>query len=258
MKRLRLHLELNRGRHGMPLAKLAALQLDLLAFLSSLSSDLHLPIADDLWLADNFKNGSLLYDVEASIDLDEYPLSLAQDTVEALLAGRPNDLTVSLNAKTQARFDKIWLHLDADEIARIGVYRTQSEPSLFELRRSSSPQLVGGLIDRGEYGEIQGEVHSLIKGVKEPYIVIRELSTNEKVNCFFKKPQYKAIVDLLEDQQAIVFVEGWLRLDPETQFVKRVQVEEFRPAPDFSLDAYKRMLGSMPDYVVEQLDEDVA
>ena len=116
--------------------------------------------------------------------------------------------------------------------------------------------LVGGLIDRNEYGEIQGVVRSFINGVKAPYIVIRELSTNEKVNCFFRPDQYQAMVELLEDQQAVVFVEGSLRLDPETQFVKRVQVEDFRPAPEFSLQRYQQALGSVPDYMVESIEAD--
>jgi len=257
MKRFRIHLELNRGRHGVPLAKLAAVQQDLLKFLNSLSADLQLHVDDDQWLADRFENGSYLCDIELSEDLAAAELGQLQDTFEALLQSKATERTLRLSTTTRARFVKIWSHLDADEIALMGVYRDDAvAPELFELRQLTGLNLVGGLIDRNEYGEIQGVVHSFITGVEKPYIVIRELSTNEKVNCFFRPDQYQAMVELLKDRRAVVFVEGWLRLDPETQFVKRIQVEYFRPAPEFSLQRYQQALGSMPDYVVESIEED--
>jgi len=101
---------------------------------------------------------------------------------------------------------------------------------------------------RESFGEIQGIVHAFFKETEKPYLKVRELSTKQLVNCYFPPAMYRHAVKVLEDQEAVVFVEGWVKEDPETGFVTEIAVTDFRPAPEFSIQAFRDAIGSIPDY----------
>ena len=254
MKKFKLRLEFNRGRHGIPLGKLANIGGDFLAFLNSFASDLGVKAEKSDWYASNFQNGSLFYDVELQTECAPHEIEQMQSIFKDIVT--PQNLAqpalMRISDTTQSKFAKAFAHLDADEFAFIGLIQDDAiAPEMRAIRQAPKPNLVDGLIDRQEYGEIQGVVHSFVKGAEPPYLEIRELSTNELVKCYFKRGQYKAAVELLTESDAVVFVEGWLRLHPDTQFVKRIEVEDFRPAPDFLIDKHRAALGSMPDFEVD-------
>jgi hypothetical protein len=61
MKSPRIRLQLRKGMHGISLSQLADVARETTKFLISLSVDIG--DADSGWVADNFENGSLMFDV---------------------------------------------------------------------------------------------------------------------------------------------------------------------------------------------------
>ena len=59
---------------------------------------------------------------------------------------------------------------------------------------------------------------------------------------------YQAAIEVLADPDAVVFVEGWVKENPDTGFVTEIEVADFRLAPEFSVESYQAMLGTMPDF----------
>lgn len=258
MSIITIRLRLNPGRIGMPLDKLARICGDFVGLLDSLAQDLGAPKGKHVWRAANFQNKSVQLDVDGGAELSGLEDNDFERSFSIL--GEPENasdpLSLRLSHTTRARFCKTFSHLDADEVAFVGIVKGSQEPEMLSILQTSSPRLVDGMIDRNEYGEIQGSVHSLVKGAPEPYLEVRELSTKSLVKCFFKPEQYQKAVELLEDSDAIVFVEGWLRLDPETEHVKRIQVEGFRLVPAFDLDGFRASYGSIPDFELAPFDGD--
>lgn len=254
MDTIRVRVELNKGRVGMPLGKLAMICTDLVAFLNLLSSDIGVGTEKNDWLAERFENASVDFDIRLGKAVSFEQAAFANRALATCFGSGSDDwASLRLRPDTKAKFIQTFSHLDVDETAKIGLYNPAADDALhwFEIPHQSNPDLVDGLIDRGEYGEIQGTVHSLVKEGPKPYLKVRELSCGELVKCYFSKPMYKVAHELLADSDAVIFVEGWLRLDPATLNVSRISVEGFRLAPNFDLANYQQMRGSMPDFLPE-------
>lgn len=261
MGTLRIRIELNKGRVGMPLGKLTHVCHETTCFLAMLCSDLGLPAPKESWLAQEFEN--------ASVDFDLcYPEALTDDLAELgrralrMVFGEAHDdtaLALRIGSETRRQYRRIGAALDIDEVAHFGVYRDgEARPQhWFELVHTSEVKNADGLIDRNTYGEVQGVVNAFFKEHKPPYLRIRELATNELVRCYFQPDKYQAAVELLEDRDAVVFIEGWLKEDAVSGQTREIRVEDFRPAPDFDLALYERTLGSIPDYTGSMSSEDV-
>ena len=238
----------------MPLGKLAMICTDLVAFLNLLSSDIGIGTEKNDWLAERFENASVDFDIRLGKAVSFEQAAFANRALATCFRSGADDwASLRLRPETKAKFVQAFSHLDVDEIANVGLYNylANDVPHWFEIPRQSNPDLVDGLLDRGEYGEIQGTVHSLVKEGPKPYLKVRELSSGELVKCYFSKPMYKVAHELLADSDAVIFVEGWLRLDPATLNVSRISVEGFRLAPNFDLANYQQMRGSMPDFLAE-------
>jgi len=61
MSGISLKIQLNKGRHGIAMQKLAQIAEETEKFLESLAEDLHLNKTE--WIAENFENGSLVFEV---------------------------------------------------------------------------------------------------------------------------------------------------------------------------------------------------
>ncbi len=251
MSTLRLRVELNKGRVGMPLTKLARVCSETTLFLDMLSEDIGLPVSHAGWLAQEFENASVDFDLRHPEQMTEGLAELGRHALRMVFAYAHDDaeLALRIRSETRRQYRRIGSALDTDEVARFGVYRDNEESPehWFELEHTSDVEVAGALIDRNAYGEVQGVVNAFFKE-HAPYLRIRELATGELVKCFFRPEMYQSAVELLENRDAVVFVEGWLKEDAATGHTREIRVEDFRPAPDFDLALYREMLGSMPDY----------
>lgn len=261
MSALRIRMELNRGRVGMPFGKLARVCHEATKFLEMLAEDLELP-QGDAWVAEEFENGSVNFDVRHGVQVDPVVAESARQALGMVIGETSENLPIAVRIRSETRrqFRKITRALDPDEVMRIGVYRGDEhrpDPSnWYQVQRSDAVELTEGIIDRGTYGEVQGVVNAFFKEHQPPYVRVRELSTGNLVKCFFRADQYQAAVELLEDKDAVVFVEGWLREDASSGATREVSVEDFTPAVDFDEKAVEGLFGSVPDYTGELTSEE--
>jgi hypothetical protein len=260
MSVLRLRVELNKGRVGMPLSKLGQVCQETTSFLGLLCEDIGLPSPKDGWLAEQFENASVDFDLRHPEAVSEDLAALGRRALQMVLSNTFDDpmLGFTIRFETRQQYRRIGRALDVDEVARFGVYKDgESRPDTwFELHHADAPDVASGLIDRNVYGEVQGTVNAFFKEHSPPYLRIREFATGVLVNCYFQTEMYQAAVELLEDRNAVVFVEGWLKEDAATGHVREIRVEDFRPAPEFDLDLYRRTLGELPHYTGNMISED--
>jgi hypothetical protein len=52
------------------------------------------------------------------------------------------------------------------------------------------------------------------------------------------------VVDVLEDKDEIIFVEGQVRENPDTGLITEIEVANFTPAPDFDAEEFESLIGS--------------
>lgn len=251
MSGLRIRIELNKGRVGMPFGKLGRVCQEATKFLEMLSEDLEIP-EGSAWLAEEFENGSVNFDVRHAAEIDAATAEAARQALGMILGETLENLPIAarIRSETRRQFRKVTRSLDPDEHMRIGIYQgNEHRPdSWYMVHRSDAAEVTEGLIDRGTYGEVQGVVNAFFKEAQPPYVRIRELSTGNLVKCFFRVDQYQAAVELLEDKDAVVFVEGWLREDAFTGATREVRVEDFTPAVEFDEKAVEALFGAVPDY----------
>lgn len=252
-RHLRLRIELNKGRHGMPLNKLTQVCQETTKFLDLLCEDLGLPQPKTGWLAEDFENGSVDFDLRHPEYLSEDLTVLGRQALRMIFGNSHEvpEVALRIRPETRRQFFRIGSALDTDEVAHFGVYEgNEARPQQwFDLPHTSDQEAAATrLLDRNAYGEVQGVIHAFFKDPPKPYLSIRELSTGELVKCYFRPDMYQAAVELLEDRDAVVFVEGWLKEDATTGNTREVSAEDFRPAPEFDFGLYQRMLGAIPDY----------
>jgi hypothetical protein len=257
MRHVRIRVELNKGRVGMPLDKLAAIARDTVEFLGSLTRDMGLEEPAHAWLAEKFDNGSVDFDCHFAVTLDDDRSRRLSSALRMVFANDYSDATTAMliRPETRRRYARIASPLDVDEVARFGIYRNGDVDSLdwFELTAAFAAEIEEPLSgSHRSYGEVQGIIHAFFKETERPYLKIRELSTKELVNCYFPKELYRNAVEVLADADAVVFVEGWTTASAETGLVTEIEVADFRLAPEFKESVYRSGLGAMPDFTGAQ------
>jgi hypothetical protein len=253
MRHVRIRVELNKGRVGMPLDKLATISRGTVEFLHSLTSDLGLEEPSHAWLAEQFDNGSVDFDCRFATPLEDDRAVLLSSALRMVFGNDYSDPTTAMlvRPETRRRYAQIARPLDVDEVARFGIYQNGTLDSVEWY--SLSPALAAEIEEplsgsHRSYGEVQGIIHAFFKETERPYLKIRELSTQQLVNCYFSKELYRNAVGVLADPDAVVFVEGWTRESTETGYVSEIQVTDFRLAPEFREEVYRAGIGSQPDY----------
>lgn len=252
MSALRIRIELNKGRVGMPIGKFARVCDETTRFLTMLGEDLGFPESGpNSWLAEEFENASVDFDLRFAFDLNAAQAEIGRQALAMIISETSEYLPVAVRIRheTRRQFRKVTRALDPGEPMRIGVYGDNArEPHWFTVERSDALEATEALVDRSTYGEVQGVINAFFKEHEPPYIRIRELSTGNLVKCFFRSEQYKEAVDLLNDKNAVIFVEGWLREDATTGAVREIRVEDFTPAAEFDEKFVESFFGAVPDY----------
>lgn len=252
MSDLRIRVELNKGRVGIPLPKLASIAEETMKFLSMLSDDIAVGGDPKNWIASNFENNSVDFDCTKNDVIDEAKRRVAIRACRAIMRNECDDATVSalIRPATRLQYSYIAKPIDPDEVVTFGLYHNgSSKPDeSYVLSRSFAAQIAKDIPDAARYhGEIQGIVHALYKESERPKVVVRELSTRNLVDCFFKPQQYRGIVELLEDPTLVVFIEGNVRENLVTGDVESIEVECFHPAPKFDPVFFEQFIGSAPN-----------
>ncbi len=253
MRSVRIRIELNKGRGGMPLGKMAGIVGETVEFLDSLLADLGIPKTQRLWLAERFDNGSVDFDCRMDSPLEDEKADRVESGLGMVFSNRYGDAATAMLIRpaTLRRFARIGARLDPEEKARFGVYRGGGSEGVewHDLTADFAAEIEEPILATlKSYGEVQGIVHAFFKEAERPYLKIRELSTQQLVNCYFSRELYRNAVEVLADPDAVVFVEGWTLESAETGFVEEIAVTDFRLAPAFSEPTYRAGLGSQPDF----------
>lgn len=256
MNTLKIKIELNKGRKGVELEKLAAVARETSKFLTSLSVDLGEPETE--WVADNFENGSVCFEVESKREIRSEP-TLWKRAFHSVMDNNFSDdfLNVRIRPETRLKYFDISKALNEGEFLSVGIAVNGSSENGFEWHR-----LDKGLANEAAssvepkikcHGEIQGIVHAFFKETKTPKLVMRELSTKNLVDCYFEEEMYEGAIALLQDKDGVIFVEGVVSESPEGE-ITEISVSNFTPAPEFDEAIFEGMIGHFPNALTGRQD----
>jgi hypothetical protein len=264
MSRLRVKLILNEGGEGVPLAQLSDIADEAEKFLRYLAQDAGLTVQRGDWLARNFVNASVRFDIEreTSVPLDEVrEFNRKFEIVDAIKAGaaKMND---EVRHRTLVQFAKVAESLGPHEKLAFGLYRpndTDEDPpyKFAPLSKREATQLAGMLSEEITYsGTIQGHVHSI--GVAELFFQLRRLRTNELIRCEFKEDLYPQVIEACERRNSKLFVHGRITVRRVDRHVSIIKVDRLKAAPQLSEERYQAFFGSDPDYTGDLSSEEFA
>jgi hypothetical protein len=243
---LRIKFIFNKGRHGIPFGKLTDISKEVERFLDAFSKDMQLK--DGEWIAEKFKNGSVETDV---VCIGEFPDAVLLNSRKALtqLANPEtsvNDLSYGLRNSTFLQFAKMAFPLEADDAIGIGIYNGSNRPKKYELSKQRALEIEKQVIQRTEqYGSVQGTITALFKGGQST-IHISENLTNKRIICFYPSHYYKKIIELLEERERIVNVEGWMTIINGE--IDKLIIKTLEPLEIYREGDIEKMFGSDPDF----------
>lgn len=252
MAKLKLRVEMNKGRKGIALGKLARITQEILEFLRMAYTDAELPGNPESWFAYNFKNDSVDFDCECYQDIDADEVKYANTVLRAIMTNDVHSdlLKRKIKPSTRRQYSKIATPIDPDEKVTFGLFiNGDIEPEeRHDLTKSAAYEIEVELpANANYYGEIQGTIHSLYKDDKPKKIKVRELSTKNLVDCLFEDSLYKNVIEVLGELKGVVFVEGMVREDLSKGMVESVQAKAFRLAPAFDEIKFNSLIGTAPD-----------
>jgi hypothetical protein len=252
MANFRVRIEMNKGRHGVPIHKLAKIAEEAEKFFKMFSADLGLGKSE--WIADNFTNGSVGFDTNYVGQAPDPALLTGQKAFSQLTDPETSadDLSYGIRKETFLQFARIASPVDADDFVNIGLYNGRPEPEMRELTKQRSIQIEKEIIQTIEqYGGIQGIITALFK--ENNSFWIRELLTGEKYVCNFQAAQYNLVWHALEAKDAVLNVEGWKTI--VNGEVKYMNVTSITPSPEYHDDDLEQFFGCDPNFTGNQSTE---
>jgi hypothetical protein len=247
MSGLRIKIKLNKGGRGILLQHLADVAKEAQKFLEQFGSDVHLE--EGQWVAENFKNGSLSFDLINP--LENTPEPVIHQAYEALkhitdVKTNPDNLGFGLRQSTLFQYAKMAIPLDADEAVELGLYNGSKRPKVRKLTKLRAVTIQKQIVrPLRHYGAIQGKITAFFSG--SCGLWVHDLLANQRVVCNFQQDQYDKIAKLLRDRDAIVQVEGWFttnQLGEQTAMV----IETIDKCPEYREGDLEKFFGSDPDF----------
>lgn len=247
---LRIRIKLNEGRIGIPLRKLSSVALETERFLDLVCADCNLPNASGQWLAKNFQEGSLSYDVEFQGHIEPDIAVLCRLSLAQITAGEVTHRAKEshIRRETWAQFGKIANHIDMDEVVSFAVYNN-GESSPHKWTTVSKPQFNAINEDLTKsvtyHGFIQGKIHALYK--EADYMTVRNAVNNTLVKCSYKPSQYKDIHSALNKKDALIHLSGMVTATLIDHCVESMEIAKIRVAPSYSAGDLDKFFGCAPN-----------
>lgn len=253
MSTLRVRFKLNPGRTGIALGKLSKQSENIELFLRSLAFDLGENDAPYMWLAKDFKNGSVYNTAELQAVVTAENATKFNDAVQSLAkfkTGSSVKLPKFITAATVNKFASLRQSLDADEEIGIALFDIDSGKlkRWNHVDRLQLEQIADSIEAEVRYvGAVMGRTHEWNKGAKEPYIIIRELNSGELVKCIYADIDYDKVAKLFNRKTAVVIIEGGMTFNRITGKSEVQLATNFDFAPDLLDDNYERFFGCAPN-----------
>lgn len=268
MSTIRIKFKVYPGREGLPMDTLAKHAEGALAFLRSLSNDLGLPADQSFWVAKNFKNGSLIYTAENHLAVDESVVLKANAATIALATckGKRERVPNFVSEQTIGNFAGMRSPFSRDDAVRVGPVGLDNKSkwtTVSYLAFDAIAKMIEGRVTY--FGSVMGTTYEWNKGARDPYIVVRDLATDDLVKCTYRKSDYSKVRALFDRESDAVVVYGTIvydRILEKTEVTLATDFESIVPLSDVELN---EVFGSVPsltagkssaEYVRQYRDED--
>lgn len=246
MARLRVRVEMNKGRTGVPLEKLASIVAETERFFTMLGNDIRLEGGE--WIGLDFSNGSLNFDAEYTREVPESDVRIFNEEFDDVRRGKfPSRASVA----ARSQYYRIAEPLDRDEELYFGLYRPGiPEPEKFYLSQAEATRLILASPDQQQpvdgVGTIQGVIHSVFFG-SDPHFQVRELATGNLIRCnYTMDSEYEALIHALQSKHAVIHVYGDERINLVTRKVERITVHRLDVAETMSESEFDNFFGCAP------------
>jgi hypothetical protein len=263
MGRLRVRVELNKGRIGIPITKLASVVSAIHKFFGKICEDINVETNLDDWLAVHFEEGSLAFDVENPNIVDDSSASSFNRTLKRIGAFSPAAAGgySDIPRATFLQFATIAKTIDPDEKVTFGLYIDgKDQPDYhYELTKNLASEIEEHFAQPDQliyHGEVHGIIHSLLKEGDRLYFNVRDLNTSKLIKCFYRKDMYQQIINLLKKKDAIVYVTGEIRGNRNERKIESIRVEKVMISSDFSDKDFEDFFGCAPDLTGDLSTED--
>lgn len=262
MPLLRVKIILNEGGEGVPLSQLTDIADEAEKFLRYLAEDAGINVERGDWLARNFRNQSVRFDVERETTI---PIEAAKEFnrkfeyVDAVMRQR-RPLNGEIRHRTMVQYTKVAKALGPHEKLAFGLYRaddvTAKRPYKYApLTKRDAEILSGFLSEEVTYrGSIHGHMHQL--GVAELWFHLREAGSGELVRCDFREDVYRVVVEACERRNALIYVHGRITARRADRAVTRMRVDLIKAAPRLTEEQYLSFFGADPNYTGDMSSED--
>lgn len=254
MSQLRLKIELNKGQDGISLGKFARVAEEIHKFLEMLSQDIKLVGGE--WIADNFRNGSLICTENYIGRPDEAIVAVGQKALDHVTDPKTKaaSLSYGITKPTFHQYAKIGLALPGNEFITFGVYNGSRQPKRRKLSRQRAITIEKQIVQTvHQYGGFQGRITALFKSSNKLWI--EDLLTGRTVSsCTFKPEMYGHVIKALQSRDAIVSVEGWQKITNGE--IEEFDIETITLAPSLSDDTLQKFFGCDPGFTGRLTTED--
>lgn len=254
MRKIRLCVEINKGRIGVPLQKLAKIAEEIQKFLGCLCNDVDIRIDSKTWVATDFQNGSVNFDIESAQKIDGKKADHFEHAYKRIIDPKhAADLAEISSKDTLLQYAKITSHIDTDEVVSFGIYGQDEKeaPELYPHSKARADELkiaCDELCDTIEYyGDIGGTLHSWHLNGNPPCFRMREIISGELIDCYYDKKLHNNVHSIFKTPKAVVYVHGLIKADALTKKIKEITVVEFHIAEEFSDEDFNRFFGCAPD-----------
>lgn len=252
MSEITLKIELNKGRRGIVMQKLAKIAEETEKFLESFAADVNLSKIE--WLADNFENGSVIFEVHYAGIADPNLIALGKKALAHVINPKTTfeALDFGISQQTLLHFAKIAHPLDIDDYIGIGTWNGDSKFHMEKLTKERANQIeqqANQLLE--QYAGFQGTITALFKENNSCWLV--DYLTGKRVVCHFKPAQYSKIWKLLERRDALVNVEGWYLTKGSEKWLR---VQEIRELPEYQDGDIDKFFGCDKSFTGDKTTEE--
>jgi hypothetical protein len=248
MAELKIKLEMNKGRKGVPLKRLIKISDETRKFLEMFAKDLGLDEGE--WIAERFQNGSAAFDNTFIGETTSHDLEIAQKALDHITSPErtPDDLAFGFRRETFFQYGRIAASLPSDDVVFIGLYNGKTTPRMRPLSKERFLEIERAITDRTtHYGGLQGVITALFKGANT--IWVRDLSTGAKIVCEFDASEYDRIWKLAGPKDAVVNVEGWIAHKPGED--SHLKISTIAPSTEYREGDLEKFFGIDPDFTAD-------
>ena len=250
MSRLRVRLVLNEGGEGAPLGQIIDISREFERFLRYLAEDAGIAVGRRDWVAREFENASVRFDVEAPAKFDEQSIDDFNRKFEAVDNYKANSekLPPGVRFATILQYTKAAEALAAHEKVSFGLYRSDGDKP-YEYRRLSklrANELQQRLNEKLTFKTtVQGTMHDV--GIEEHYFNLRERKSGRLLRCDFPSSLYDQVHAAAASPDRLVYVRGYISERRVDRFIESVKADQVRAAPPLP-DVFTKLFGMFPEY----------